>query len=745
MQISEWMAILSIFSILPIGFLVWLWFRLSKPSPSRMLKTTTGLVKGVTVRLGSGSIPLAQLVTVEGPNVGREYAISESVIRIGRDPEYNDIALFDEFVSNPHLSLRFSEGQFFIADEGSTNGTRLNGLPISPHRLFPLRDGDTIEVGQTQYQFKSTFQWWDEQIARRLHQEGTVRLDDLEGLASQYRATILSDYVAKEPESDLVCSSNGRMLSLRRVGEFRKVRDAWQILRSRPDRAEVIRSIKQMIEALELSLGLHRDTIDVNPYKALYCTSINTGLIFQGLNIPSHFPTIFLLETEVNIHQLDDMRYALATVWGAPRQLFLLFVTSQNSNQAESLLSNKLIDLLAYDVIWLTFDDTYKIIASREPQRIFKQLVLSQVSLVTVSPYNTTGPVADNVFFGREFELRNVAEHSGSKSYAVIGGRRIGKTSLLGRLHCVRLPANGFRTLYHDCATTPTYDAFLTSAIRDWRPESPSGILATFEDLLQSPPADKPLVLLLDEADKLVPVDRANGWPLFSALRALANSGYAQVVFSGERTLRDALRDPAGPLFNFANEMLLGPLDFHAVEELVTQPMRQLEIELVDEKAIVDRIWVFTSGHPNVVQRLCRRLIERLNEQGTRRIMLDDVNAVIEDPGLQREDFLSTYWEAATSLEKIISLLMADDESVRTLRTVRQALAERCNLHPKAREVDDALQRLVDLRSILKRTPTGYEFAVTAFPRVVAGTMTLEDMLEVWVEDYAGEQAKGEA
>jgi len=198
-------------------------------------------------------------------------------------------------------------------------------------------------------------------------------------------------------------------------------------------------------------------------------------------------------------------------------------------------------------------------------------------------------------------------------------------------------------------------------------------------------------------------------------------------------------------LFNFANEMLLGPLNFHAVEELVTRPMKQLEIELVDEKAIVDCIWAFTSGHPNVVQRLCRRLIERLNERGTRRIMLEDVNAIIEAPAFQRDDFLSTYWEAATSLEKIISLLVADDENVRTLRIVRQALAERCNLHPKAREVDDALQRLVDLRSILKRTPTGYEFAVEAFPRVVAGTMTLEDMLEVLAEDHAEEQAKGEA
>ena len=349
------------------------------------------------------------------------------------------------------------------------------------------------------------------------------------------------------------------------------------------------------------------------------------------------------------------------------------------------------------------------------------------------------------MFFGREAELRDVLESVGVSSYVVIGGRRIGKTSTLSRLHRVRLLAAGFRTLYHDCSTTPTCDTFLAAAIRDWRPEPPPSAPSTFGDLLQSLPEDKPLVLLLDEADKLIPADRANKWRLFNVLRAMVNSGRAQVVLSGERTLRDALRDPKSPLFNFANEMLLGPLDFHAVEELVTRPMKQLEIELVDEKAIVDRIWAFTSGHPNVVQRLCRRLIERLNEQGTRRITLDDVNAVIEDPGFQRDDFLSTYWEAATSLEKIISLLMADDEDIRTLRTVRQALAERCNLHPKAREVDDALQRLVDLRSILKRTPTGYEFAVEAFPRVVAGTMTLEDMLEVLVEDYAEEQAKGAA
>jgi hypothetical protein len=182
-------------------------------------------------------------------------------------------------------------------------------------------------------------------------------------------------------------------------------------------------------------------------------------------------------------------------------------------------------------------------------------------------------------------------------------------------------------------------------------------------------------------------------------------------------------------------------LDYRAVEELVTQPTRQLGIELIGQKDILDHIWAFTSGHPNVVQRLCRRLIERLNEDNTRRIMLDDVSAIIQDPGFQRDDFLSTYWEAATPLEKIVSLLMADDRNVRTLQAVQRTMAKRCSIRPRAGEIDAALQRLVDLRSILKRTPTGYEFAVEAFPSVVAGTMTLEDMLEILTEEYQ-EQGK---
>jgi hypothetical protein len=569
---------------------------------------------------------------------------------------------------------------------------------------------------------------------------GSVTLDQLTNISEPDRQFVWSRYIdTYRSEFNLV---EAPLIRVRNQERLNSLNEAWQkmvavLTSGGADEDLFDKCAEAIIEQLQLAGFQEVPSKQLARHPTFLTFFLDTKLAFEDTRLPPSVPLLFSRQLSIKEEDISEIRRLLHKQLKPSCNLAFVVVTGHGGSRqrTEDLLRDKLAPY-ACDVVLLGLRELQHIIVARDPQTTLRRLVLSKVDLVSISPFVTTGATSDNIFFGREPELREIYQHIATVSYAIIGGRRIGKTSLLGRLHRIRLPATDFRTIYQDCSNTPTYRAFLATHIHNWQPEPPCNAPATFSTLLQSPPGDKSLVLLLDEADKLVPSDRAAGWRLFNALRALSNSGRAQVVLSGERTLREALSDPKSPLFNFANEMLLGPLDFRAVEELVTRPMKQLEIELVEEKAIVDRIWAFTSGHPNVVQRLCRRLIERLNEQGTRRITLDNLNAVIEDPGFQRDDFLSTYWEAATSLEKIISMLMADDESVRTLRTVRQALVERCNLRPKARQVDDALQRLVDLRSILKRTPTGYEFAIEAFPRVVAGTMTLDDMLEILAEEY---------
>jgi hypothetical protein len=494
------------------------------------------------------------------------------------------------------------------------------------------------------------------------------------------------------------------------------------------------RITKQLGARLSLELAFDTPLVCGNLWAHVY----DANSLFKDSVQLSFLPIIYVMERTLTWKTIQNLHLLLRnpSVGNTRVALLVLFTEEDVAMESQELLNSTMRGAYAYDIVVLDRQRLVMIASARKPRNILRHLILSHISLTSVSPFITTGPASGRSFFGREQELRKITDLITKVSLGLIGGRRVGKTSILTRLHLNEMSTAGFYTLYHDCSTTPTYDTFFAAAIRDWQPEPPFVASATFNELLQSSPDDKSLVLLLDEADKLVPADRTNGWPLFNALRALANSGRAQVVLSGERTLRNALRDPKSPLFNFSNEILLGPLDYRAVEELVTRPMKQLEIELGNEKIIVNHIWNFTSGHPNVVQRLCRQLIERLNEQGTRRITLDDVDAVIEDPGFQRDDFLSTYWEAATPLEKIISLLMSDNRELRTLQSLRQALEDHCGLQPSAREIDNALQRLVDLRSILKRTPIGYEFAVKAFPRVVAGTMTLNDMLMILTEEY---------
>ncbi len=119
------------------------------------------------------------------------------------------------------------------------------------------------------------------------------------------------------------------------------------------------------------------------------------------------------------------------------------------------------------------------------------------------------------------------------------------------------------------------------------------------------------------------------------------------------------------------------------------------------------------------------------------------MNAVIEDPKFQEEDFLRTYWEAASPLEKIITLVLSQEAKTYRLKEIRRLLSEYAHIQPGAAATKDALDRLVDLRSILKRSRDGYSFAVEAFPLVLSNTVTAGDLLIVEVEKYEQTEEQG--
>jgi len=81
-----------------------------------------------------------------GEGSWQAFPIPEGDIILGRSTEC-DLILEDDMVSRQHARLTQYQNQFWITDLGSTNGTQVDGSPLSPRRKVVIGQGQTINIG----------------------------------------------------------------------------------------------------------------------------------------------------------------------------------------------------------------------------------------------------------------------------------------------------------------------------------------------------------------------------------------------------------------------------------------------------------------------------------------------------------------------------------------------------------------------------------------------------------------------
>jgi pSer/pThr/pTyr-binding forkhead associated (FHA) protein len=85
---------------------------------------------------------MARIILTKDDDVLREVTLIKERVTIGRSP-HNDIVIDNRAVSAEHAVIVTRDGDSFLEDLNSTNGTNVNGQPIRKHFL---QDRDIVEL-----------------------------------------------------------------------------------------------------------------------------------------------------------------------------------------------------------------------------------------------------------------------------------------------------------------------------------------------------------------------------------------------------------------------------------------------------------------------------------------------------------------------------------------------------------------------------------------------------------------------
>ena len=151
------LAVETVLLFLKIGFVVLLYlfiWRVVRGASRELRGPQESFVHAPNEGAQATARPM-RLVVVRSPSLGSgsDFPLDSAPLTIGRAVQ-NDIPLDgDDFASARHASVAPRGDGVWVEDDGSTNGTYVNGVRLNrPRRLAP---GDVVRVGETDLRFET--------------------------------------------------------------------------------------------------------------------------------------------------------------------------------------------------------------------------------------------------------------------------------------------------------------------------------------------------------------------------------------------------------------------------------------------------------------------------------------------------------------------------------------------------------------------------------------------------------------
>ncbi len=355
------------------------------------------------------------------------------------------------------------------------------------------------------------------------------------------------------------------------------------------------------------------------------------------------------------------------------------------------------------------------------PQDVLVAVLARQLRITRISPYQTRGGITrPAAFFGREQLLARVLNREPG-NYLLVGGRQLGKTSLMKAIE--RRFAEHPRVYCHYLSLRDHRLGARLAAELDQPADTPIEALVA---LLAARAGQRRVLLLIDETDLFLREESRTGYAQLASLRSLSEEGRCHFMLAGFWDLYQATAiDYASPIRNFGEVITLGALEADACTALATEPLARLGIKFVQPE-LVQRLVQACGQRANLVAILCQHGLEQL-ERGERLLTEAHLDKAMDSDALL--DALAGWARlspdpADCAIDRIIVYRIAQTpaapgetadavQAALTLVELMQLLSSR-QIAVAAEAVRGAFARL-QLAYVVQRRGEGYAFAVPLF------------------------------
>jgi hypothetical protein len=390
----------------------------------------------------------------------------------------------------------------------------------------------------------------------------------------------------------------------------------------------------------------------------------------------------------------------------------------------------------------------------RKPLGVLRPEMLNalEANSTDVFKINQVVEQRSSIFTGREKLIEQVV--SSASNYAIYGGRRIGKSSVMTAIknglerRDIKVCDFDFQG-EEDCSDSTVANKLARKIGLEENIIDVSSFKSALESLFERNP-DLRLVILLDEIDKYIEINRKRH-TLIESFRAISDDfpGRFRVVIAGFMRLYDCLHgqgpytpisDPWGRMLN--DQGPLGNLSSVNAEDIVKEGFLEILGWQFENRSIPQRIVELTGGHPAFVQQFCDRVQKSANRDD-RIVKLSDIDAVFQDrhPDQSFISYVrSTLEMNLDPLGRYLIVWLASESEERQGFTYQEMEDYASLSHvsiPKPRLIR-SLERLKVTSVIREIAPQVYEFSVPDYPHILSqlGETSELDKLENQLKFY---------